>query len=185
MGINHGAPVAVVNPGNTVQHSHPSHLDAQHTKDNMNSAYSKANGAYTSHPESVNRIRSIGGNYRNEYQSRIRERGEYFKGLYSDQHYRYYYSGYYKHGFFGGYWYPCRPYYDIDTYFVYPMVFWFYVATPEPEVYEGYYPVEYPTNPIEPFAFAGAFYPTDTLRDFQALKSVACHITYWQTSELR
>lgn len=110
--------------------------------------------------------------YRSEFGQRTATRGRVLTRYYANRNYRYYYSGWFPRGFYGGYWYPVRPCYDVQNYFVYPIVFWmFYSDDDYNGYYDGYYPPwnegssqPTPTAPQQ-FPFAGVFYPTDTLRD--------------------
>ena len=98
--------------------------------------------------------------HRPEFQNRYQRIGRY----HNDEHYRYYYSGFYKHGFYGGYYYPVRPAYDIDVYFAYPTVSWMFNPSYDEAYYRAYYP-DYDQHPVEEDANVGVFYPTDSVRD--------------------
>lgn len=134
-------------------------------KQNRSNAYQTAMSVQSAHPEVGARLASVSESYRRHYHDRVMERGNAYHRYYHNGHYRYFYSQYFPYGFCGGYWYPCNPFWDIDLYFGYPIVYWFYLPTPEQTVYQAYYPTEYPQNPVAPFQFAGTFYPTETLRD--------------------
>lgn len=158
----------------------PAHHPAM-SQSNRNHAYQHASTVYRNHPSVAWHVQSISNSYRDARFNRIfapnhLERIQNHHARYYD-----YYRHYYRHGFYGGYYYPFRPCHNIHSYFSYPVIFWFFVAGPQPVVYSAYYPYAYsqsyydgytgdayhPVTPpgIAPFPFAEDFFPTDSLRD--------------------
>jgi hypothetical protein len=165
-----------------IPHSQPSQLDNRYTKAGIDSSKQRlkdlgqrSNGAALIHAVAPYRAR-----YQTpQWRQAVFNRGRIVTGYYHDNNHRYYYSKWFRLGFFGGDWYPVRPQYDIANYFYYPEVFWmFYTGDDYAGYYNGYYPGWDSAEPNDPtpaplpggsaptgFAFRGVFFPTDTLKD--------------------
>jgi hypothetical protein len=78
-----------------------------------------------------------------------------------------YYRPWYRYGFYGGWYWGLRPYYDIHTYFWNPVVFWLYGDAWDDYYYYRWYGSDYWSHPVlhTHFPRPGAFYPTESLRD--------------------
>ena len=141
----------------------PSHLSNPKTQQNIGAAEGRAK-TLQSNTVVVNKVTVVSNTYNTTYRTTYVNRTTVFQGYYRQPQYHYYYSGWYGHGFYGGYYYPVRPFYDIHLYFWYPVVYWFYVDSWDPWYYQTWYP-DYNNYVVEPFHYARVFYPTDTLRD--------------------
>ena len=147
-------------------HTQPSHLYNKNTQANFNTL--KDWKSHFNYSQNVrNRLSDHSLRFRNEYRAHIFERANFCRGYYGNNVYRYQYSAYFNYGFCGGYYYPVRPWIEIDTYFYYPVIYWLYTDNVyyDPDYYSEWYGNDYLTYPVTPFSFAGVFLPTENLRD--------------------
>jgi hypothetical protein len=129
-------------------------------------AKDRARGFVGRYPDQYRRAYNYGFQYHKDYHDRWESRFHDFDDYYHHNHYRYYYSGWFDHGFYGGYWYPVFLCDNIEDYFVYPVIYWLYADYVDVEYYQAYYGDDWNTYPIaDPFPYSGVFFPTDTLRD--------------------
>lgn len=103
--------------------------------------------------------------YASTHNRYLRNRFNVCGGFYRNNAYRFHYSSWFNRGFCGGFYYPVHPWYEIDTYFIYPMVNWMYVGTVDTDYYREWYGADYDACPVTKFAYAGAFFPTQQMRD--------------------
>ncbi len=105
--------------------------------------------------------------FSNRYHNWLATRWGVCNGYYHNNAFRFYYSGWFNFGFCGGYYYPVRPFWQMDMYYYYPMIYWLYVDITDGDVpyYETWYGPDYPSCPVDSFKYRRAFYPTDTMRD--------------------
>ncbi len=167
-----------MNPPHVTPHTRPSHLQNGWTRGHLNDSHNRFHDVSQRHPEGIRGVNNYANRYRHEARQALYDRGHQVTAYYHQNNYRYYYSHWYNHGFYGGDWYPVRPCYDPQVYFVYPVVFWiFYTDDDTTDYYNNYYqdwaqnqpapqdPNDTYANPANPFPFRGVFYPTDTLKD--------------------
>lgn len=185
-GVIHDRPIHHQDPPHVIPHRGPSQYDNPISRGHMGDAQQRWTDVGHRAPDAIRYLPNYQNRYRTEFHDRIYQRAPIVINYYNNEHYRYYYSGWYRHGFYGGYWYPVRPCYDVYNYFQYPLVFWiFYTAIDDANYWQYYYPgwsgqpVPAPApgpapapptpgpvaSPVQPNPFAGVFYPTDTLRD--------------------
>jgi hypothetical protein len=101
---------------------------------------------------------------------RMRDRDDWMR--YNDRFVRYHdiyrdhYRPWWKEGFYGGCYWEFHPYYDIDTYFYDPMVYWFY-ADADDYYYRTWYGTDYDRYPVfkTRYRYTGVFFPTEEFRD--------------------
>jgi len=150
-----------------VVHTSPSHLEGQYTRANINNVAARRNSMQFS-TSVYNRTTQV----RNVYRSTFTQYNTYitnvYRNYYTNDAYRSYYGQWFSHGYYGGYFYPVRYCANIDLYFEFPIIRW--IFTPQDSVadndfYQTWYGSDLNQYPVEPFNFAGIFYPTDTLRD--------------------
>ena len=134
------------------------------TRQNIDRATARRGEFRQAHADIGRRIDSHRGEFRNEHRRDYALRAREVRSYYRNDHFRYYYSGWYRHGFYGGFFYPVRPILDIDVYFDYPAVSWLFNPYYDVDYYRAWYP-DYDQYPVTPFANVGVFYPTDTIRD--------------------
>lgn len=157
-------------PPKVIPHKLPSEQENPLSKGHIDGAGAHFKTVGQRDPGAVRHLPAFETRYKDEFRKPITNRGAVFTKYYGQDHYRYYYSKWFAHGFYGGYWYPVRPCYDAYNYFEYPLLFWLlYSDNDDGDYWSGYYPGWYYDQPIPPtpqeFPFAGVFFPTDTLRD--------------------
>ncbi|MBI3558005.1 MAG: hypothetical protein HY074_17210 [Deltaproteobacteria bacterium] len=78
-----------------------------------------------------------------------------------------YYRPWYRHGFYGGFYYPLYPVYDIHTHFYCPLVFWLYADSWDDNYYRTWYGSDWGSYPVLQTRFSrpGVYYPTVAIRD--------------------
>ncbi len=90
-------------------------------------------------------------------------------GIYNNYYPRWggYYRPWYRHGFYGGFYYPLSPVYDIHTNFYCPLVFWLYADSWDDNYYRTWYGSDFDSNPVLQTRFSrpGVYYPTVAIRD--------------------
>lgn len=150
-------------PPKTVPYKEPSQLSNPKTERNISTAEGRAKDLKRGHDGVVGKVTDNAKLYYSGYHDRHVARQGDWDRHYHDNHFRYYYSNWYRHGFYGGYWYPVRPCYDIHLYFWYPILYWFYMDSWDPDYYRVWYP-DY-DGYVVPFKYARVFYPSDTFRD--------------------
>jgi len=179
-GVMPGRPVNPNDPSHVIRHDHPSQQGNPWSAGHFRDSADRYQDIAHRDPNAFRNLAPFRDHWRTEFRDRTMNNGRVYTGYYHNNAYRYYYSGWFPRGFYGGYWYPVRPCYDVQNYFVYPVVFWmFYVDEDQSGYWDGYYPgwnqsrpspAPSPTPapipaPPKAFPFAGVFYPTDTLRD--------------------
>ena len=162
--VNPHQPIHRAEPPKTVQHSRPSHLDNPYTKGHLHDSQGRLDQVRRGHQDDYRRVSQNGNHFRDQHRSEFLQRQSRVQSFYRNQQYHYYYSAWYRHGFYGGFYYPVRPYLEINNYFYYPVVNWLWDDTYDEGYYRDWYP-DYDQYPVHEFEFAGIFYPTDTLRD--------------------
>jgi hypothetical protein len=176
-GINPKQPVQKVDPPNVVKHNQPSQLDNPHTQKNLGAVQDRAKQIQINNTVIVNKVTVNSTTYNTTYNTINVNRTVVVRNYYHDDHFRYYYSGWYGHGFYGGFYYPVRPCMDIHLYFWYPMLYWFYFDSWDPDYYRVWYP-DYDTYVVVPFRYARVFYPSENFRDMGM--EVSAYDTYHQ-----
>jgi hypothetical protein len=113
------------------------------------------------------KLNNYGSRYRNAYGGRLAQDGQRYRGFFNQEAYRYYYSGWFRHGFYGGFFYPVFPCLNIYNFFWFPLIYWMFTPDWDESYWTDYAPQWDSTTsyPTEPFTYAGVIYPTDTLRD--------------------
>jgi hypothetical protein len=103
--------------------------------------------------------------YTHTYRPIFVQRYNVYNGYYG--HYSSYYRPWYRYGFYGGFYYPLVPVYDIHEHFYNPMVFWFYGDSWDDNYYSTWYGSDYYSYPDlqRRFMRPGVFYPTVAMRD--------------------
>jgi hypothetical protein len=162
--VNPHRPIDKTRPGHVVGHKNLSHLERRTTRDNINRAYKHATGLHRS-PATNGRINGWRHDYASRHNNYLRNRFATCGGFYRNDAYRYHYSHWFGHGFCGGYYYPVYPWYDIGSYFVYPMVNWMYVGAVDTDYYREWYGADYDVCPVKGFPYARAYFPTQQIRD--------------------
>jgi hypothetical protein len=168
VGVVPNRPVQQLPPPRVVPHQRPSQLDNPRTQVNLNRA--RVRQDYVRRiPRYLAAVNARSLYYRQYRRPRILTLWPHFRGYYGNPYYRYFYSRWFYRGFYGGYWYPVRPCWDIDYYYYYPVIYWMFVNNTDQyynDYYSDWYGSDYSTSqPIDPFIYAGVFYPTETLRD--------------------
>ena len=84
------------------------------------------------------------------------------------------YRVYATHGFYGGFYWNFNAYYDIDTYFWNPTIYWFYSNDYDDYYYRNWYGNDYDTyrDLQRSFQYVGVFFPTEEFRDLNLAVSV-------------
>lgn len=176
-----GGHTTIVHPPRIVRRDRPSHLYNRYTQAHFNWLRQRQ----TNFNYSVNVRGWLDGRrsyFRNQYNVSIYNRSNRYVNFYLNNAYRYGYSAYYDHGFCGGYYYPVRPWINIEQYFYYPVIYWLYDDRDDSSVsyYQEWYGVDYPSYPVTPFSFAGVFFPTESLRDMAMEVSAMPAATQYQ-----
>jgi len=158
-----------VNPPKVIRHSQPSYLDRGPTRGNLRNSQSRADFIRQHNPNDYRGISRIGEGFRQRNRADIDTRSHVVNRYYGQPRFHDYYNGWYRHGFYGGYYYPVHSCLDIDIFFNYPMAYWLYADSYDQDYWDHYYDDWYANTPapshVDVFRFAGVFYPTDTLRD--------------------
>jgi len=156
-----------------IPHQRPSHLGNPWTVKHIGAADGRYNHIRDNYPEWARRHDAYGKWYWSLYRERVHERYRHINRYWHNDQFRYYYSGWYRHGFCGGFYYPVRTV-RIETYFHYPVITWLYAPTYEDDYWKGYYNGTWdpddsePRYPVVRFPYAGIFFPTDTIKDLAA-----------------
>jgi hypothetical protein len=165
-GINPTAPVFDHNPKKTVTYNQPSYLQNKWTKGNRNSAQGKVDEAKQHHGDHLQHVHEVAHEYVGLYKDEWKERGEWFRRYHDDDHYRRSCSRLFDHGFYGGYFYPVNECNNVEIYFDYPTVEWFYSGEVDYDYYTACYgDDDYNDYPVTVFPYASVYYPTQTLMD--------------------
>lgn len=166
-GVNPSHPVRPLQPPRVVTHVKPSHWSTPYTPANVTASIQLRTRFTSRYPALLSQINGVSNDYYATYSGMHAARYQALGSYWGTTAYRYYYSSWFRSGFYGGYWYPLRPLLHIHQYFAYPMVLWFYVGTSVP----GYYQAYYGSEPLPAlcaaasFPYVRVFFPTDTLRD--------------------
>jgi hypothetical protein len=158
-------PGTVKAPTQIAQHKGPSELDNKYSQKNFTSA--KTNVTVIKNNVQVNNTiiknnRTFNDRFSGGFRDRVGDR----QGFYANYGWHNYYHGYWDRGFYGGYYYPFRPCYDISTYFWYPSLYWLYQDAAADALYIAWYGnAYYNSYPVTVFPFVRVYYPTETLRD--------------------
>jgi hypothetical protein len=172
-GFNPTRPVVHQDPPKVIEHKNPSQWDNPISKRHLDDSSSHFHDISQHNPSALRAIGGFESKYRSEFRQHVYNRNHEFAGVYADENHRYYNSGWFPRGFYGGFWYPVLPCFDVESYFAYPTVFWlFYTDIDYAGYWENYYGPGWSDGdsdpapaPVAAFPFAGVFYPTDTLRD--------------------
>lgn len=163
-GIHTGTAVFHTNPAHVTVHTTPSHWGGANWHANWGHAYTLHSTFVHTHVALVNNIHVWGNSWHTAHWAAFQTR--YNRWHYFGQDYfRFYYSGWFRFGWYGGFWYPVRPCWTIETYFEYPLVNWFYATTWTPDYWNAYYSETEPQGCSDRFPYAGIYFPTDSLRD--------------------
>lgn len=144
-------------------HRRPSELENPRTVGHFTDARNHYNQFRQQHADQWRAINQARQQYRRNIGRDFTDRTQRFRNFYRDPHYHYYYSGWYDHGFYGGFYYPVRTVSDISDYFYYPTVYWLYNEDVDNDYNQDWYGSDY--QPYQAFDYPGVFYPTDTIRD--------------------
>lgn len=147
----------------------PSHLNAPITQSNIRSAV-LLNQQVINKAEYgrwMEQIRQFKYHYQKQLESDNRQRFNNYEQYWKNGHDRNQFSLWHKWGFYGGFWYPTRPFFAIENYFTYPTVQWLFVNdSVAPEYFNNYYPEKMPPSDcLKAFAYKNVYFPSDTLRD--------------------
>jgi hypothetical protein len=162
------------NPGHPFNPGHPApgfthdphgNLVDPHNGDRIHQVNDRMNNVMRHDPrvtENVNRWSSV---YRTDYRAHIVERGpecDRWIGEWRDR-----FSPWRSYGFCGGFWWAFHPYYDIDSYYWNPAIYWFYGSDWDDYYYQTWYGPDYDAYPQlhQPFPYVGVFFPTEEFRD--------------------
>ena len=149
---------------NVVKFNKPSYLSNPTTIQNLNVSKSRADGFRNN-----TRITTIINNnrtYITNYNVDVRARFGTINGWHNDGFYHNFYSAYWDHGFYGGYFYPVYPCYDISPYMYYSMVYWLWAPTYDNDYFTTWYgDQDYVSYPVNPFPYRDDYFPTETFRD--------------------
>ncbi len=161
-----GHPVVITHPGHTIPHTHPSHLGNPHTVNNINHAKQHIGSIHHS-PGVMTHMHGKNQWFGNKYGGALQVKYNSCKPYYNNNQYKFYYSGWFNHGFCGGFYYPVRPWWGINEYFYYPTIYWLYVDIGNDDIpyYQTVYGNEYNSCPVKAFEYARVYFPTDNLRD--------------------
>jgi hypothetical protein len=132
--------------------------------DHINHGMDRMNGMH-GNPHVVDIVGREGGMWRDSYRPMAMDRFGFYGGF-GPRFNPYYSRWWYPYHFYGFYW-GINPYYEMDSYYWNPMVYWFYCDGWDPEFYSAWYGPDYPTfaeNPT-PFYRIGVFFPTVAFRD--------------------
>ena len=123
------------------------------------------NGVMHGDPHVVEVVGREGGIWRGDYRVGCVDRFGIYNGF-GPRWNPFYARWWYPHYFYGFYW-AINPYYDIDTYYWNPMVYWFYADSWDEGFYNTWYGPNYPIFAQYPGQFyrVGVFYPTISFRD--------------------
>ncbi|CEG55566.1 hypothetical protein [Legionella fallonii] len=157
-------------PAHVVVNTKPSHLNNPMTQQNLHHAMTW-NQQFVHAANNAQWVHEVNG-YQQQYHKQFYnynvQRFNVYGHYWQNNHYHNWYNAWYHLGFYGGFWYPVRPFYAIENYFTYPVVQWFFVdEAVAPQYYTNYY-VSQPAPPpacIETFPYKNVYFPTDTLRD--------------------
>ncbi len=161
-----GHSVVIKHPPHTIPNTKPSHFSNPHTVGNLNKA--KQNIGSIHHSTNVtNYIQGKNTGFASKYNVNLQAKYNVYRPYYGNNAFRFYYSGWYSHGFSGGYYYPIRPWWGIHEYFYYPTIYWLYNDLGEGDIpyYQAVYGSEYASCPVQTFEYARVYFPTDTMRD--------------------
>lgn len=164
MGITPDLPAPESRPRRTIRTEVPSHLTRRETNDSINQARHRWDSIRERQPDVVHQYHKYRDDYEKHHRHHLHRHFHRITGHYHNRHHRYFYSHYFRHGFFGGFYYPVRPCYDIHVYFGFPIVTWLFTDSVNPSYYRHWYD-DYDRYPVKPFRSARVFFPTDTLRD--------------------
>ncbi|OQW49935.1 MAG: hypothetical protein A4S09_11880 [Proteobacteria bacterium SG_bin7] len=142
--------------GNVITRNHPGRI---------NTVNNRINTVMRRDPRIGGVVNRHGGWYRtNRYPYSVTRHNWYY-GHYNNWRVRY--SPWWRHGFYGGYYWPYRPILDINIYFYNPMIYWFYVPVWDDYYYRVWYERYYDQYPElrTPFPYAGIFFPTEEFKD--------------------
>lgn len=164
-GVRPGLPVVIADPEYAIKLTEPSQRRNAWTLRN----FRLANETLAEHRRidlsAFAVVDERAGRYRAAYGPRWRETGERLVGRYANPAYRYFTARWLAKGFFGGYFYPVRPEDDVTGYFDYPIANWLFSGAADRELYRAGVDATVTAYPVETFPYAGAYFPTETLRD--------------------
>jgi hypothetical protein len=126
-----------------------------------------------------------GAEFRNHYHPVLISHNDRFV-RYHDE-YRERFRPWWNEGFYGGCYWGYHPFYDIDSYFYDPMIYWFYVNDMDDGYYRTWYGSDYDRYPVfrTRYRYVRAFYPTEEFRDMNlgiSALSIDTQARYLQTS---
>ena len=156
-------------PVHVISNNKPSHLTNHFTQNNTHTATLK-NQQFIHKANNAHWVQQINGyqhQYHNQFYKNNIQSFNVYGHYWQNNYYHEWYNPWYQWGFYGGFWYPVRPYYAIENYFSYPMVQWFFMDDPvAPEYYSSYYSEPIQQSPcVGAFPYKHIYFPTDTLRD--------------------
>lgn len=160
----------LLHPEHINKNSSPSHLANQFTQTNIQKAllwnkqfiHQPGNGKW------IAMIHDYQQQYQNKFYANSIQRYKAYDHYWRSNYFHNWYSPWYQWGFYGGNWYPVRPFFSITDYFDYPEVQWFFVDEPQlPDYYKAYYTKRALLAGLcaKPFPYKHVYFPTDTLKD--------------------
>ncbi|WP_045095213.1 hypothetical protein [Legionella fallonii] len=149
--------------------NHPSHFNAPITQSNIRSAV-LWNQQVLNKPNSrqwMDQIHLFKYHYQKQFERDNRQRFNNYEQYWKNGHYHNQYGLWHKWGFYGGFWYPTRPFFAIENYFTYPTVQWLFVDdSVAPGYFKSYYSEKMlPPDCLKAFTYKNIYFPSDTLRD--------------------
>jgi hypothetical protein len=166
-----GAPIHQVEPPKVIHRAEPSHRLDPNTRGHLADSQRREQNIRGRDQAGYKYVTDQGQRYRDQYRNEIVARTGVYRGYYSENSYRYYYSDWYRHGFYGGYYYPVRAYEDIESYFTYPVVYWMFAPDYDDTYWRTYYHRDWDSKPtpasceVKGIQFSRVLYPTDTVKD--------------------
>jgi hypothetical protein len=165
-GVDPHKPVEPIEPTHTVKHEEGSYLDNPLTQNNI--GYSRSHLSLVNYSAtSKNLLKEASATFKSEYSDLLQKKLAACESYYQNEHYRYYYSAWFDHGFCGGFYYPVRSWSEIESYFSYPVIYWFYVdAGPASAnlAHQWFFPKTLACE-FSAFEFTRAYFPTDAFKD--------------------
>ena len=146
-------------------------LENDFTKQNIAQVKDRMDHFREKHVESYTRAFQHGMDWSAQFTQQIDLRARTLVGYYANFYYHDYYGAYFPQGFFGGYFFPTYPRDNVGSYFVYPTVHWLYYPKADDQLYSDFYEGDYKGYEVKPFAYPGAYFPTDTLVDLMIEQS--------------
>lgn len=147
----------------------PSHLNAALTQSNIRNAVLLNQQVLdkASSKQWIGQIHQFKYHYQKQFEIDNRQRFNVYEQNWKNGHDRIQFNRWHQWGFYGGFWYPIRPFFAIENYFTYPTVQWLFVNdSVAPEYFNNYYSEKAPpADCVKAFTYKNVYFPSDTLRD--------------------